>query len=140
MSAAIFAFTAFQFLAAESRADWASWFTFSTAAVAAARACSFRATILSCASFCAAAAASSAAFARTESSASCSDRGLTIVFSLVKSVIIHRKLGGRRRDLDLIVERLSQLQCAPDLRGGLVRVPKMGKHLSHGRRSGCHAT
>ena len=47
--------TALQLLVAVSLADWMSRFTFSAAAVAAARACSVRATTLSCASFFAAA-------------------------------------------------------------------------------------
>src|SRR6516162_5642359 len=81
MSAAIFARTALQLLVAVSLADWMSRFTFSAAAVAAARACSLRATTLSCASFFAAATASSACFARTDNSASCSESGLDMGFT-----------------------------------------------------------
>src|SRR6516164_1722720 len=79
--AEIFARTALQLLVAVSLADCISRFTFSAAAVAAARACSLRATTLSCASFFAAATASSACLARTDSSASCSESGLGMGFT-----------------------------------------------------------
>src|SRR6516164_11483158 len=73
MSAATFAFTAFKFRTASSLADLMFCLTFSTAVVASARAFCLRTSILSCASFCAAEKASSACFARTDRSASCSE-------------------------------------------------------------------
>src|SRR6266849_4965010 len=80
MSASIFARTAVQFLTAVSPTDLISCFTFSVAFAAAARACSLRASILSCASFSAAATASSVFLARTDKSASCWESGLAIYF------------------------------------------------------------
>src|SRR5215470_16185922 len=71
MSAATFVRTAVQFLAAVSPTDLMSCFTFSVAFAAAVRACSLRVSIFSCASFSAAATASSAFLARTDKSASC---------------------------------------------------------------------
>src|SRR6516162_10160784 len=87
MSAPIFARTALQLLVAVSLADWMSRFTFSAAAVAAARACSLRATTLSRVSFFAAAKASSACFARTDNSASCSESGLGMGFTPITAWI-----------------------------------------------------
>src|SRR6266853_6113069 len=80
MSASIFARTAVQFLTAVSPADLISCFTFSVAFAAAARACSLRASILSCASFSAAATASSVFLARTDKSASCWESALAMHF------------------------------------------------------------
>src|SRR5215813_1185072 len=80
MSAATLVRTAVQFLAAVSPADLISCFTFSVAFLAAARACSLRASILSCASFSAAATASSAFLARTDKSASCWESCLAMYF------------------------------------------------------------
>src|SRR5712671_6624370 len=80
MSASIFTRTALQFLTAVSPTDLISCFTFSVAFAAAARACSLRASILSCASFSAAATASSDFLARTDKSASCWESGLAMYF------------------------------------------------------------
>src|SRR5712692_7153080 len=80
MSVSIFARTAVQFLTAVSPTDLISCFTFSVAFAAAARACSLRDSILSCASLSAAATASSAFLARTDKSASCWESGLAMYF------------------------------------------------------------
>jgi hypothetical protein len=89
-------------------ADLISWFTFSVAFAAAARACSLRVSIFPCASFAAAATASSAFLAWTDKSASCwesSDtavRNWTAVRAKVAADIDRLKAGaaGAKHDLD----------------------------------------
>src|SRR6478672_1457266 len=80
MSAAIFAWSAFQFLVVLFLRVLTCRLTFSVAAVAAACACSLRASTLSRASFSAAATVSSTFLARTDNSASCLERGSAMFF------------------------------------------------------------
>src|SRR6266852_2912564 len=114
MSASIFARTAVQFLTAVSPTDLISCFTFSVAFAAAARACSLRASILSCASFSAAATASSAFLARTDKSASCWESGLAMYF-------LHRYLCARPRLWRSDLLRMAHVlwhECVRKLFGG----------------------
>src|SRR5690242_7394399 len=78
MSAVIFAFSPFHLADAVSLEDLMFWFTFWTACSALACACATRATTLSCASFCAAATASSVLLTRTDKLASCSEIGFIV--------------------------------------------------------------
>src|SRR6266849_766726 len=103
MSASIFTRTALQFLTAVSPTDLISCFTFSVAFAAAARACSLRASILSCASFSAAATASSAFLARTDKSASCWESGLAMYF-------LHREPTGHEHGWHLPRQRQPRKQ------------------------------
>src|SRR5208283_1802579 len=80
-SAETFAWSALVPLETAAPAAFISCFSFSTDCVAAARNCSRRATILSWVSFFAAAKSSSAFFACTDNSASCSESGFTIAAS-----------------------------------------------------------